>query len=28
VTDAAKAINIPGPAGKRIAAELELAAKP
>ncbi len=28
VTDAVKAINIPGPAGKRLAAELELAAKP
>jgi len=28
VTDAVKAISVPGPAGKRFAAELELAAKP
>ncbi len=28
VTDAVKAISVPGPAGKRIAADLELAAKP
>lgn len=28
VTDAIKAISVPGPAGKRIAADLELAAKP
>jgi pseudoazurin len=28
VTDAIKAIAVPGPAGKRIAADLELAAKP
>ncbi len=28
VTDAVKAISVPGPAGKRFAAELDLAAKP